>query len=79
MNEKNEITDCEVVDIPRIYNTKIDSVSNDYKFATLAANENQYTFENFEGEDGWQVGDKCKVVIQNNKLLEVDPIPVDER
>lgn len=77
MNQNNEIVDCIVDSKPVIYNTQIDSLDNN--IATLSANGNKYTFINEEGLDGWIVGDKCKAVIQDGRLLEVRPIPLAER
>ena len=76
-NDKMEIVDCAVLDQPQVYNTQISSIQGD--IATLLVNGNKYTFENAEGQDGWKTGEKCKVVIQNGRLLEVRPIPLNER
>jgi len=76
-NNNNEIIDCVVDSKPQVYNTQIDSITDD--IATLSVNGNKYTFENTEGSDGWNVGEKCKVVIQDGRLLEVRPIPLSER
>ena len=77
IDENGNIIDCTVDNKPQVYNTQIDSIDND--IATLNANGNKYTFINEEGSGGWIVGDKCKAVIQDNKLLEVRPIPLAER
>jgi len=77
MDKDSEIIDCIVDSKPIIYNTTIESINND--IATLNINGNKYTFENEEGVDGWRMGEKCKAVIQNGKLLEVRPIPLNER
>jgi hypothetical protein len=76
-NDKMEIVDCAVLSEPQVYNTEISQIDND--IATFIVNGNKYTFENTEGSDGWIVGDKCKAVIQNGRLLEVRPIPLAER
>lgn len=76
-NDKMEIVDCTVDSEPQIYNTEISDIQDD--IATLIVDGNKYTFENEEGSDGWIVMDKCKVVIQDGKLLEVMPIPLSER
>jgi hypothetical protein len=69
--------DCKVIDKPQIYNTQISQVKG--TIAMLTANGQPYLFDNTEGQDGWRNGDKCKAVIQDGKLLEVNPIPLAER
>jgi len=77
MDQDSKIIDCAVDSKPIIYDTTIDSINND--IATLNINGNKYTFINEEGSDGWIIGDKCKAVIQDGRLLEVQPIPLAER
>lgn len=77
MDNNNQIVDCNVIDQPIIYNTQINSIQGDTTF--IIANGNKYSFINEEGSDGWKQRDKCKVVIQDGKLLEVRPIPLAER
>lgn len=76
-NDKMEIVDCAVLSEPQVYNTYISQIEGNT--ATLLVNWNKYTFENEEGVDGWKTGDKCKVIIQDGRLLEVRPIPLAER
>lgn len=76
-NNKMEIVDCAVLSQPQIYNTQIESIQGNTAF--VIANGNKYTFDNTEGLDGWKTGEKCKAVIQDDKLLEVQPIPIVER
>lgn len=77
MDQNNEIIDCMVDNEPQVYNTTISAMQGDTAF--LIANGNKYAFENIEGQDGWQTGDKCKAIIQDGRLLEVDPVPLAER
>lgn len=77
IDQNNAIVDCTVDSEPIVYNTQIDSIEGDTTF--LIANGNKYSFNNIEGQDGWITGDKCKAVIQDGRLLEVRPIPLNER
>lgn len=77
MNSNNQIVSHAVINELQIYYTTISQIENDT--ATLIINDNKYTFENIEGQDGWKIGDKCKAIIQDNRLLEVRPIPLAER
>ena len=77
MNQNNEIIDCIVDSEPQVYNTTISQIQDDTAF--LIANGNKYLFENTEGSDGWMTGDKCKAIIQDGRLIEVRPIPLNER
>jgi hypothetical protein len=76
-NDKMEIIDCAILSEPQIYNTQIGLIKG--TIATLSVNGQSYLFENTEGLDGWKTGEKCKVIIQDGKLLEVRPIPLNER
>jgi hypothetical protein len=77
MNQNNEIIDCTVDSEPQIYNTEISQKQGEDTF--IIANGNKYMYEDIEGEDGWQIGEKCKAIIQNGRLLEIRPVPLDER
>lgn len=77
MDQNNSIVNAKVIDQPQVYNTTIESIQNN--IATLSANNNKYTFETIEAQDGYKTGGKCKVIIQDGKLLEVRPIPLNER
>jgi hypothetical protein len=77
MDQNNEIIDCTVDSQPEIYNGTISQTAG--TIATLKANGQVYIFENTEGLDGWQVGEKCKAIVQDGRLIEVRPIPLAER
>lgn len=72
MNNYNEVIDCTVDSNPVVYdNVSISKVDSELVYVNV--NGDVYNFDNEEGSEGWQVNDKCKVIIQNNKLLEVRP------
>jgi hypothetical protein len=77
MDQNNEIIDCTVDSQPETYNGVISQTAG--TIATLKANGQVYIFENTEGIDGWQVGENCKAIIQDGRLIEVRPIPLAER
>ena len=77
MDQNNSIVDYIVDNEPQVYNTQISQIQGNTAY--LTANGNKYSFENEEGSDGWKTGEKCKAVIQNGRLLEVKPIPLNER
>jgi hypothetical protein len=77
MDNNNKLIDIVIDNIPQVYYTSISQIEGNT--ACLNINSNSYSFENAEGVDGWQLGDKCKVIIQDGKLLEVRPIPLNER
>jgi hypothetical protein len=77
MDNKDQIIDCTVDSELQIYTTQISQIKGNEAF--LIANGNKYSFENEEGSDGWKQGEKCKAIIQNGRLLEVRPIPLNER
>lgn len=70
MDDKHDIIDCTVISEPQIYYTTISQIQGNTTF--LIANGNKYSFENEEGSDGWKIGEKCKVIIQDGRLLEVN-------
>lgn len=77
MDSNNQIIDCTVDSEPQVYNTEISQKQGEETF--LIVNGNKYMYEDIEGTDGWQVGEKCKVIIQDGRLLEIRPIPLNER
>jgi hypothetical protein len=77
MDNKDQIIDCTVDSEPQVYTTQISQIEGNEAF--LIANGNKYSFENEEGQDGWKTGEKCKAIIQDGRLLEVRPIPLNER
>jgi hypothetical protein len=77
MDQNNQIIDCIVDSEPQVYNTEISQKQGEETF--LIVNGNKYMYDDIEGADGWQVGEKCKVIIQDGRLLEIRPIPLNER
>jgi hypothetical protein len=77
IDQDENIIEYVVDNEPQVYNTEITKIEGNT--AILLANGNKYTFENEEGSDGWKTGEKCKAVIQDGRLIEVRPIPLNER
>jgi len=76
-NENMEIVNCSVFDKPNEYTTQLMDCENGVAY--FEADNNIYSFNYDKETDSWQEGDKCKVIIQNDNVLEVRPIPLNER
>jgi hypothetical protein len=76
MNQDNEILDCSVIDNPVVYkNVSIIDKDNDLFYVNV--NGNKYSFNCEDDACDWSIGDKCNVIMQDGKILEVRPIPLD--
>lgn len=74
MDNDNKVIDCTVDSEPVIYKnvSVIDSNHDEYVYVNI--NGNKYSFYNEDGiNNGWNIGDKCNVIMQNGKILEVRP------
>jgi len=76
-NDNMGIVNCSVFDKPNEYTTQLMDCENGVAY--FEADNNIYSFNYDKETDSWQEGDKCKVIIQNDNVLEVRPIPLNER
>lgn len=77
IDQNENIIEYVVDNEPVAYNTEISQIQDN--IVTLNVNGSKYTFVNEEGVDGWNMGEKCKAIIQNGVLIEVRPMPLNER
>jgi hypothetical protein len=78
MDNNNEVVDC-IVDTQPVVYKNVSVVYSDDKVCCVRINDNVYDFVNEDSEDGWKVGDKCNVIIQDDMVLEVRPVPLCDR